>query len=230
MRSGSESHLELTYQTLALAFGLGLLGFVEPCTIGAHLLFLDGQLARTPARRLSAAGAFIVARIAVMAGFGGAVVYLGQSIIGIQTGFWLVFGAIYLTFGLAVLLRWDRSLRHRIGPAAERWRAAGNPVLQGLAFGFNIPACAAPILFALIGAAALSGSAVSGVLLMGTFALALSLPLVPLTLWPGLGTRLARLADWLRTRRWIPGVLFILLGLWSVWFGLYVDPANWSGR
>lgn len=221
--------MDLTYQTVALAFGLGLLGFVEPCTIGAHLLFLDRQLARPASRRLSAASSFILARLIVMAGFGGAIVYLGQRAIGIQTGFWLVFGAIYLTLGVTMLLRLDRFLRHRIGLAPERWRTAGNPILQGLAFGFNIPACAAPILFALIGAATLSGSAVSGMLLMGTFAIALSLPLLPLTLWPGLTTRLSGLADWLRVRRWLLGTLFILLGLWSIWFGLYVDPADWSG-
>ena len=69
----------------------------------------------------------------------------------------------------------------------------------------------------------------SGMLLMGTFALALSLPLLPLTLWPGLASGLSGFADWLRMRRWILGALFILLGLWSMWFGLYVDPADWSG-
>lgn len=224
-----EANLDLTYQTVALAFGLGLLGFVEPCTIGAHLLFLDRQLARPASRRLTAAGSFIVARLVVMAGFGGAIVYLGQRAIGIQTGFWLVFGAVYLTLGVAMLFRLERVLRHRIEPAPERWRTAGNPILQGLAFGLDIPACGAPIIFALIGAATLSGSAVSGMLLMGTFALALSLPLVPLTLWPGLATRLSWLADWLRVRRWILGALFVLLGIWSIWFGLYVDPADWSG-
>jgi len=52
---------------------------------------------------------------------------------------------------------------------------------------------------------------------------------VPLTLWPGLATRLSWLADWLRVRRWILGALFVLLGIWSIWFGLYVDPADWSG-
>ena len=132
--------MDLTYQTVALAFGLGLLGFVEPCTIGAHLIFLNRQLARPPARRLSAAGAFVVARLVVMAGFGGAIVFLGQSAIGIQTNSWLVFGAVYLALGIAMLFRLERILRRGIGPAPERWRAAGNPVLQGLAFGLNIPA------------------------------------------------------------------------------------------
>lgn len=224
-----DAKLDQSYQLVALAFGLGLLGFVEPCTIGAHLLFLDRQQARPAPRRLAAAVSFIAARIVVMAGFGGAIAYLGQRAIGIQTGFWLVFGAIYLTLGVAMLFRLDHALRHRIGPAPEGWRGAGNPVILGLAFGFNIPACAAPILFALIGAAAFSGSAVSGVLLMGTFALALSLPLLPLSLWPALATRLSGLGDWLRRHRWVLGALFVLLGLWSIWFGLYVDPADWSG-
>ena len=221
--------MDLTYQTVALAFGLGLLGFVEPCTVGAHLIFLDRLLVRPPARRLSATVGFIVARLVVMAGFGGAIVYFGQRAIGVQTSFWLVFGVVYMALGFAMLGRLDRALKHRIGIAPEQWRAAGNPVLQGLAFGFNIPACAAPILFALMGAATLTGSAVSGMLLMGNFALALSLPLLPLTLWPGLAERLARLADRLRARRWILGALFVLLGVWSIWFGLYVDPVDWSG-
>jgi len=28
----------------------------------------------------------------------------------------------------------------------------------------------------------------------------------------------------------MPGLVFIVLGLWSVWFGLFVDPAAWAGR
>ncbi|MGI9422843.1 MAG: hypothetical protein ACR2PA_06595, partial [Hyphomicrobiaceae bacterium] len=26
------------------------------------------------------------------------------------------------------------------------------------------------------------------------------------------------------------GLIFVLLGAWSIWFGLYVDPQNWSGQ
>ncbi|MBO9422810.1 sulfite exporter TauE/SafE family protein [Labrenzia sp. R4_2] len=222
--------MNLTFQTFSLAFGLGLLGFIEPCTIGAHLIFVNRQLQNPSEYRLAAVSTFILARVIVMAGFGGAIVMLGQLLIGVQTGFWLVFGVLYLALGLFMIAGLDRILRRKFEVAPERWRIAGNPLLQGLAFGLNIPACAAPILFALIGTVAVTGSPVSGVVLMGTFALALSLPLLPLTVWPRSAGFLSRMADWLRARRWILGLVFILLGIWSIWFGLFVDPADWSGR
>jgi cytochrome c-type biogenesis protein len=222
--------MEITYQTLLLAFGLGLLGFVEPCTVGAHMLFLGAQEQRPLNQRLGAAFVFLAGRLAVMGGFGGAIVYAGQILIGVQTTAWLVFGIIYLALGVAFLFGLDRHLRHRLSTAPDRWKAASNPLLQGLAFGLNIPACAAPILFALIGAAALSGSVLTGFLMMAVFSLGLSLPLLPLSAWPALSKPLSRLSNWLRPRRWILGAIFVGLGFWSVWFGLFVDPADWSGR
>ena len=180
-------------------------------------------------QRISAALIFLLARLVVMAGFGGLIVVLGQRLIGVQTGAWLVFGGIYLGLGFAIFAGWDKIMRHRIGFAPERWKVATNPLLQGLAFGLNIPACAAPILFGLIGTATISGSATTGFLMMGIFALALSLPLLPLSIVPHLAQPLDRLADWLRPRRWVLGVIFVGLGIWSVWFGLYVDPVDWSG-
>lgn len=80
-----------------LSFGLGLLGFVEPCTVGAHMLFLSTQQERGLRQRLGAVLIFLLARLVVMGGFGGLIVLLGQRLIGVQTGMWLVFGAIYLS-------------------------------------------------------------------------------------------------------------------------------------
>lgn len=214
--------------TLILAFGLGLLGFVEPCTIGAHMLFLQGQRTRSMDQRLRAVATFLLARLLVMGGFGGAIVLVGQRLIGVQTGAWLAFGIIYLAIGLAMVGQLDRFVRRRIRAAPERWRFASSAVLQGLAFGLSIPACAAPILFGLIAAATASGAAVGGFLAMAVFAVGLSLPLVPLSVAPRLAHGLDQLADWLRPRRWILGAAFAGLGLWSVWFGLFVDPQNWA--
>jgi len=207
---------------------LGLLGFVEPCTIGAHMLFLGAQRPRPMRQRLWAVAVFLAARIVVMGGFGGLIAVLGQRLIGVQTGTWLVFGTIYLFLGIGFLFGWVRALRHRIGLAPERWKAASNPLVQGLAFGLNIPACAAPILFGLIGTATASGSAATGFLMMAVFAVGLSLPLLPLSAVPRLARPLDRLADWLRPRRWLFGAIFIALGLWSIWFGLFVNPRDWS--
>ena len=173
--------------------------------------------------------AFLFARLIVMGGFGGLIVVVGQRLIGVQTGSWLIFGTIYLGLGLAILAGWDKAMRHRIRFAPENWKAASNPLLQGVAFGLNIPACAAPILFGLIGTATVSGSTATGFLMMAVFALALSLPLVPFAVVPRFSRPLDRLADWLRPRRWLLGAIFVVVGIWSVWFGLFVDPVDWSG-
>lgn len=221
--------MDLAYQTLLLAFGLGLLGFIEPCTIGAHMLFLGTQKNRPMGQRFAAAIVFLLARLVVMGGFGGMIVVLGQRMIGVQTGAWIFFGAIYLGLGFLIFAGWDRLMRRRIGFAPERWKVASHPLAQGLAFGLNIPACAAPILFGLMAAATASGSVTTGFVMMAAFAFALSLPLLPLSLVPSLAKPLDRLADWLRPRRWLLGVIFVGLGIWSIWFGLFVDPVDWSG-
>jgi len=221
--------MDLTVSSFLLAFGLGLLGFIEPCTIGAHMLFLDTQRRRSARSRAIAATVFLLARLFVMGGFGGIIVVLGQRLIGAQTTAWLIFGLIYLAVGLTFITGFSSYLGRRVRVAPETWKLASNPLLQGAAFGLNIPACAAPILFAVIGSAVAGSSAATGFTMMAIFAFALSAPLFPLSLMPSLARPLDRLADWLRPRRWVIGAVFVGLGLWSVWFGLFVDPEDWAG-
>jgi cytochrome c-type biogenesis protein len=221
--------MDLTVAQFALALGLGLFGFIEPCTIGAHLLFLDAQRDRSLSKRARAMGIFLTARVLVMGGFGGLIVLAGQRLLGVQTGLWLLFGLVYLAIGLVFLTGGGGALSRRIRIAPEAWKSAQSPVVQGAAFGLNIPACAAPILFGLLGAATTTGSAATGFAMMAVFALALSAPLLPLSLVPALAGPLGRLRDRMRPRRWLIGAVFIGLGLWSVWFGLFVDPADWVG-
>jgi cytochrome c-type biogenesis protein len=221
--------MDLTVAHLALALGLGLVGFIEPCTIGAHLLFLDAQRARSLSERARAMGIFLAARVLIMGGFGGLIVLVGQRLLGLQTGLWLLFGLVYLAIGMVFLTGGGSGLRRRIRIAPAAWKSAQSPALQGAAFGLNIPACAAPILFGLLGAATTTGSAATGFSMMAVFALALSAPLLPLSVVPALAAPLDRLRDRMRPRRWLVGAVFIGLGLWSVWFGLFVDPADWTG-
>ena len=118
----------------------------------------------------------------------------------------------------------------KIDLAPGAWKRIRNPTFLGLVFGFNIPACAAPVLFGLLALAATTGIALTGFLMMFVFGLALSAPLVAVSISPKLADRLNRIGQWMKHRFWLTGLVFVLLGAWSIWFGLYVDPANWSGR
>ncbi len=214
---------------LLLPAGLGLLGFVEPCSIGGHLLFLETQSARPRARQWRAVGVFVAVRALVAGLFGAGAAFLGSRMISAQTGLWLVFGALYLAVGFAFLTGRAGGLKKRLTLAPEGWKGATSPWLMGAAFGLNIPACAAPILFALLGLAAGSGAVFQGFVQMALFGLFLSAPLMLFVALPGLGGGLARLAGRFAGAGKVLGLVLVLLGLWSIWFGLFVDPADWAG-
>lgn len=222
--------MDFTFQTLfLLPAGLGLLGFVEPCTIGGHLVFLETQTHRSRFARYSAVAVFVMTRSVVAGLFGAVITLAGQKLIGVQAGLWLVFGLVYLGIGLAFVFGRAGFVKKKLDLAPTAWRRARNPLVLGLAFGLNIPACAAPILFGLLGLAATTGTVVAGFAMMFLFGLFLSLPLVPFAALPSLAGWLEKLGRKMKQMHWLIGVIFILLGLWSIWFGLYVDPADWAG-
>lgn len=213
-----------------LPLGFGLFGFVEPCAIGAHLIFLARQAERSRNDRIAALVAFVGARTLVMGTFGALVGLLGQLLIGFQTGFWLLFGLLYCAIGAAFFLDRSSWLARGLVLPSLTWKNARGAWLTGAAFGLNIPACAAPILFGLLGLTVSGGSALAGFTMMAIFALGLSAPLVAMTILPRFARIVALSADWLRARRRLAGALFVVLGIWSIYFGLFVDPSDWSGR
>lgn len=212
---------------LFVPFGLGLLGFVEPCTVGAHVIFLSEQKNRPPRARAASLIAFIAARVTVLGAVGALAGLIGQALVDIQTGFWLVFGVLYVLIGLLFLVGSRDWAKWRISRLPDAWRYARNPFVMGAVFGLNIPACAAPILFGLLGMTLATG-AVAGFAMMAVFGLTLSLPLVPMALMPSFAGWMARGSMALRSRPWIAGTAFLVLGAWSIFFGLFVDPADWN--
>jgi len=207
---------------------LGLLGFVEPCTVGSHLLFLGTQNGRSARDKVVSVTVFILARAGVAGLFGAVIAALGQSLITLQTRMWLIFGAAYLVLGLLFVAGGAGFVKQRISLTPERWKSAVSPLTLGIAFGLNIPACAAPILFTLLGASAATCTILAGFSMMVVFGLFLTLPLVVFAAVPGLAVGLENTGTFLREKRWIIGLVFMLLGIWSIWFGLNVDPADWA--
>lgn len=214
--------LDFTHQ-LALALGLGLLGFIEPCSIGAHLLFLKHIEGTPPAVKLQQTSIFAVTRAAFMGALGALAAVIGQHFFTFQRGGWLALGVLYTAIGALYLAGATSLIMRRLGPSLARLPDARTSVALGVVFGLNVPACAAPLLLVILGTvAARDGAAgdpiVTGFTTLAAFGLALSAPLAVLMGWPGAAQWLDRLLGAAWARRPLIGVALIGLGLWSIYF------------
>jgi len=219
-----------TLQWVALPIGLGLLGFIEPCSIGSSLLFIKSVEGKSAADKLAQVGIFALVRALLMGVLGLAAVGLGSAFLDFQKVAWIVFGAIYAVIGVFYLAGKSRLFMLTLGPALSRMSGAKGSVALGALFAFNIPACAGPLVATLLGMAAAGGasgvSLTQGFVSMALFGLALSLPIVAATPFSRARNVLDRLAGLSRRiPRWT-GAVLILLGLWSIWFGMFVTTTS----
>ena len=211
-----------------LPMGLGLLGFVEPCSLGSTLIVVKQLEGKSAAHKLAQVGTFAGTRAVFIGLLGILAAVLGAAFLGLQRGAWIALGAVYVLLGLLYLVGKARVLMVSLGPSVARLSTMRGSATLGLLFALNIPACAAPLLVALLGAAAAGGAAggtlASGFVALALFGFALSLPLVLAVLL----SPARRAIDWLaglssRLPFWT-GLLLIALGLWSIWSGL--SPAS----
>ena len=153
-----------------------------------------------------------------------AVAAVGLAFAVAQKGFWLLFGVAYLVLGALYVAGKADILMRRIGlhrPGDTSWKSS---LGLGFALGVNVPACAAPLLFAVAGLAAGSQTYAVGFFTMGLFGIALSV----MAFVPTIARAIESLGTLSRRLHIVLGALFIAVGLWSVWFGLFVNPADWQ--
>lgn len=78
---------------------LGLVGFIEPCSIGSSLIFIKYLERKDAARKLAETVLFAVTRATFIGMLGVLAVLLGAAFLGLQKGAWIVLGAVYLFIG-----------------------------------------------------------------------------------------------------------------------------------
>ncbi len=213
---------ESLFNLVVLPLGLGLLGFIEPCSVGTSLLFLQYLEGRPPATQVAQTLVFTVARAAFIGMLGVIAALIGSVFVAFQKGAWFVMGVLYIGLGIAYLTGYVTGLKRSFGASLGRLSGAKGAGALGLVFGFNIPACAGPLLVALLGSAAISGAGnvARGFVMLGLFGLALSLPIVVAVLWSRGRRALERLGRLSQRVPKLIGVIFILLGAWSIRFSL----------
>ena len=215
--------------TFLLPVGLGLFGFVEPCSIGSTLLFIKLIEGKRGVVKVEQVAMFAFTRAIFIGLLGAAAAVIGSAFFRFQKAGWLMLGLVYVAIGILYLTRHIAWLMRSIGPQLGGLSDLRSSAALGTLFGLNIPACAGPLLLALLAApasGATAGGVAGGFVSLALFGLALSLPLVIAVLFE----RPRRALDWLasltgRAPRWT-GLLLIVLGLWSAWFGLFVTLEN----
>jgi len=209
---------------VAIPAGLGLIGFVEPCSIGSSLIFVKYLEGKSALAKLLETTLFAVIRAAFIGLLGALAVLLGALFLDLQRGAWLLLGALYVALGLLLATGRARALMVSIGPSLDRLGGLRGSAGLGLLFGLNIPACAAPLLLALLaGAATMGTTLLGGFIALAVFGLALSLPLVAIVMIPAAAGLLDRFAALSGRFPIAAGLVLVALGAWSVWFGLFVD-------
>jgi cytochrome c-type biogenesis protein len=210
---------------LLLALGLGLLGFIEPCSVGGHLLFLKVVEGREQAFKLRQTAVFALTRTVFMGALGALAALVGQAFLALQRGGWLLLGSLYAALGVLYLTGKVSLLMQRIGPSLARFSDARGSAGLGVLFGLNVPACAAPLLLVILGTVALAPDRlaepiVTGFVTLAVFGLALSAPLALLIVWPRAASQIDRVFGMAAKTRMVAGSVLVLLGLWSIYFGL----------
>jgi cytochrome c-type biogenesis protein len=212
---------------LVVPAALGLVGFIEPCSIGSSLIFIKYLERKVAARKLAETVLFAATRAVFIGALGILAVLLGTAFLGLQKGAWILLGAVYLVIGALYATGRARLLMQSIGPRLGRLSGARGSVGLGMLFGLNIPACAAPLLLILLGAAAAGGATgttvLGGFVSLAVFGLALSLPLVLAVLFAPARAALDLLAGLSGRMPFWTGLVLIALGLWSIGFGLFVN-------
>jgi cytochrome c-type biogenesis protein len=171
---------------------------------------------------------FSLARALLIGMLGLLAALLGSRFFAFQQGMWLILGAVYAILGLLYLSGRSGWLSWRLGPSLGALPRSRGSALLGLVLGLNIPACAAPLLFALIATTTAGAQTwLQGFASLALFGLALSIPLVLAVLLPQGRRLLDRLAGLTRRApRWT-GIAMLALAAWSLYFGLAVNIEEW---
>lgn len=163
------------YQIILVPVAFGLLGFVEPCSIGANIIFLGYLQARSAGKVLEAIK-FTITRAFFLGLVGLLVGVVGQPMRTGTYSYSFFLGVAYVVLGLLDL--WWSFRGTGFAPLdLGRHLPREGALPLGVVFGLTAPACSLPLFLALLGLGAFEGAWV-GFISLFLFGLALSAPLM----------------------------------------------------
>lgn len=201
------------YQIILIPIAFGLLGFVEPCSIGANIIFLGYLDSRAGSRTLEAVK-FTITRALFLGLIGLAVGIAGQSLRIGAYSYSLGLGVLYVALGLVGIF--SRYRGSGLGSLdLGRYLPKEGAIPLGVIFGLSAPACSLPLFLALIGFGAIKGAGI-GFLTLFLFGLALSAPLLWIAGSKKADEALRRLGRFARRIPYLSESVLILVGVVTI--------------
>jgi cytochrome c biogenesis protein CcdA len=192
------------------------LGFVEPCSLAANAVFLSYVAPLSGWRRVAEALTFTLSWGVFLGLIGAGARAAGGAVLALQRWYILALGIVFVLLGVLVLTGSSRSLPRLPGVGIKRLqRVHSTAFLLGVVFGLSAPACATPLLAALV-ARSLPLGAVGGFLQLFVFGVAMSAPLLGLAVWRGWQQGLRRLRALRPSVPYLAGGALLLIGVYGI--------------
>jgi cytochrome c-type biogenesis protein len=211
----------MIYNIVIIPILFGLIGFFEPCSLGINIIFLNRIKGLNKAKKILETSTFSLARGSLLALVGLSAAFIGSKIITIQSSFFLILGAIYIFFGALTIVNKYKPV-FRSGIDLTKYFRIKSNVTLGLVFGLVIPACAIPIILALVGKSILLGNLLEGFVSLFSFGLALSAPLLIISFFGKSNEIISKISEKAGHMPWLAGVVLIVVGfltmLSSTWW------------
>jgi cytochrome c-type biogenesis protein len=201
----------------------GLIGFIEPCSLGINIIFLNRVKGYSRAKRISETFVFSLVRGFFLAIVGMSAALIGSKIITLQSTLFWVLGGVYIFLGvLAIINMYIPIFKYELNLSKYLRNVEG--IALGFIFGLIIPACAISFVLALIGKSILLGNLVEGFISLFLFGIALSAPLVIISLFNRSNEIIAKIAEKARHIPWLAGMVLIAVGLLTM-----LSSTWWAG-
>lgn len=229
---------------LLMAMTGGILSFLSPCVlplVPGYLSYISGysvealregrRSVRRTLRLLWQTGMFVLGFTVVFMILGGAMGWLGQSLLAYRRPAEVVGGGLIVGFGvfLSGLYRPDFLMREFRPQLGESSSGSGS-ILMGMSFGMGWTPCVGPILGAILTVAGMEQSAGRGALLLFVYSMSLGVPfLLSALLVDRALVEVKKIGPWLGWLERMGGVILIGVGI-LIMTGNFTLLAVWLTR
>ncbi len=206
--------------TLAIVFGTGFLSGLSPCTLPAVVFitaYVSGEKISSKRRGFTLSLVFILGIAFMLSLLGLFAGLLGKIIANTQILYYII-AAILLIMGLWLLKVFKFNPNYSFSKISPK-KGSGifGAFLFGIPFGIAASPCTLPITLSVLAYSALKGSLFFGMLLMFTFAIGRSIPLLVVGTFTGLLKNIKVLVKYQKTLEKVAGAILILLAVYFIW-------------